>query len=117
MRLREEFVMLVGYARTSTADQAAGFEAQIAELQKAACEKIFSEQVSAVAKQRPELEAALEFVRQGDVLVVTKLDRLARSVVHFGQLSEYLAMKGVGLRILAMHLDTSTPTGQLMLNV
>ena len=109
--------MLVGYARTSTADQAAGFETQIAELQKVACEKIFTEQVSAVALERPGLEAALEFVRQGDVLVVTKLDRLARSVVHFGQLSEYLTKKGVALRILAMNLDTSTPTGQLMLNV
>jgi DNA invertase Pin-like site-specific DNA recombinase len=109
--------MLVGYARTSTADQAAGFETQIAELQKAACEKIFAEQVSAVALERPELGAALEFVRQGDVLVVTKLDRLARSVSHFGQLSEYLTKKGVALRILAMNLDTSTPTGQLMLNV
>ena len=52
--------MLVGYARTSTADQAASFETPIAELQKAACEKIFAEQVSAVAKERPELEAALE---------------------------------------------------------
>jgi DNA invertase Pin-like site-specific DNA recombinase len=109
--------MLVGYARTSTADQVAGFESQFAELQRATCEKIFSEQVSAVARERPELEAALEFVRAGDVLVVTKLDRLARSVTHFGQLSEYLTKKGVALRILAMNLDTSTPTGQLMLNV
>ena len=109
--------MLVGYARTSTADQAAGFKSQIAELQRAGCEKIFAEQVSAVALERPELEAALEFVRDGDVLMVTKLDRLARSVTHFSQLSENLTKKGVALRILAMNLDTSTPTGQLMLNV
>ena len=109
--------MLVGYARTSTADQVAGFESQIAELQKAGCEKIFAEQVSAVALERHELEAALEFVRHGDALLVTKLDRLARSVTHFGQLSEYLTKKGVAIRILAMNLDTSAPTGQLMLNV
>ena len=109
--------MLVGYARTSTADQVAGFEAQVAELQRAGCEKIFAEQISAVAKKRPELEAALEFVRQGDVLIITKLDRLARSVTHFSQMSEYLTAKGVALRILAMNLDTASPTGQLMLNL
>ncbi|HWY16795.1 MAG TPA: recombinase family protein [Rhizomicrobium sp.] len=73
--------MHVGYARTSTVDQVAGFEAQLDELKKARCEKIFSEQISSVGK-RTQLEAALEFCREGDVFIVTKLDRLARSMIH-----------------------------------
>ena len=70
--------MLVGYARTSTIEQAAGLAAHKRDLKAAGCEKIFAEQVSSVAA-RARLTAALEFVREGDVLVVTKPDRLARS--------------------------------------
>ena len=69
----------IGYARTSTADQVAGLDAQLRDLKAAGCKKLFSERVSSVA-QRDQLEAALEFVRDGDALVVAKLDRLARSV-------------------------------------
>ncbi len=108
--------MLIGYARTSTLDQEAGFEAQLRELNALDCEKVFQEQVSSVAP-RKQLEAALEFARQGDTLVVTKLDRLARSVVHLGKIIETLEGKGVALRILNLGVDTSTPTGKLMLNV
>ena len=71
--------MIIGYARTSTADQIAGLEAQLKELQLAGCEKIFQEQASSVAV-RLQLRSAIEFSREGDLLVVTKLDRLARSV-------------------------------------
>lgn len=108
--------MLVGYARTSTLEQVAGFEAQSTALTAAGCERVFKEQVSSVA-HRPQLEEALRFVRAGDTLVVTKLDRLARSVTHMGQIVEDLAGRGVSLRILDLGLDTSTATGQLMLNV
>ena len=66
--------MRIGYARTSTVDQVAGIEAQIAELRAAGCEELFHEQVSSVAS-RPEFERALKFVRKGDTLVVTKVDR------------------------------------------
>ena len=69
--------MLIGYARTSSVGQVAGLEAQDRELVAAGCEKVFREQVSSVAK-RDQLEAALDYVREGDLLVVTKLDRLAR---------------------------------------
>ena len=72
--------MLVGYARTSTTQQKYSLEAQIESLNAAGCEKVFSEQVSAVSSDRDEFEAALEFVREGDVLVVCKLDRFARSI-------------------------------------
>lgn len=108
--------MLVGYARTSTLEQEAGLEAQLRDLQQLGCEKVFQEQASSVG-HRTELERALEFVREGDVLVVTKLDRLARSVIHLGQIISGLEAKSVGLRILAMGVDTTTPTGRLMVNV
>jgi DNA invertase Pin-like site-specific DNA recombinase len=108
--------MLVGYARTSTLEQDAGLEAQLRDLQQLHCEKIFQEQASSVGR-RAELDRAIEFLREGDVLVVTKLDRLARSVVHLGDIISTLEAKGVGLRIVAMGVDTSTPTGRLMVNV
>src|SRR5512138_2953440 len=71
--------MLIGYARTSTLDQVAGFEAQRRDLKAAGCKKVFAEQVSSVA-EREQLMAALDYLRDGDVLTVTKLDRIARSV-------------------------------------
>lgn len=111
--------MLVGYARTSTVEQEAGLEAQECDLRALGCEKVFSERVSSVAR-RARMEAALEFVREGDVLVVTKLDRLARSVADLLVIEARLKAKGVGLRVLSMggsELDTSTPTGRLMLTM
>jgi DNA invertase Pin-like site-specific DNA recombinase len=108
--------MIVGYARTSTVEQVAGFEAQERDLRGAGCEKLFSEQVSSVAS-RAQLEAVLDYLRDGDVLVVTKLDRLARSVADLCAIVKRIEAKGATLRILAMSLDTSTPTGRLMLNV
>ena len=108
--------MIVGYARTSTTDQHAGFEAQLKELAAAGCKKTFQEQVSSVAN-RIQLHSALEFVREGDVLVVTKLDRLARSVRDLMTILETLESKRVGVRILNLGMDTQTPTGKLMLTV
>ena len=91
--------MLIGYARTSTRDQKAGLEAQLRDLEKAGCNKVFLEKLSSVAATRPQLEAALEWVREGDVLVVTKLDRLARSVADLVAITETLKKKGVALRV------------------
>jgi DNA invertase Pin-like site-specific DNA recombinase len=108
--------MNVGYARTSSIDQAAGFEAQLEELKTVGCEKIFCEQVSSVAT-RAQLQAAIEFVREGDVLVVTKLDRLARSVSDLMAIIQALEQKKAGLRVLNLGIDTQTPTGKLMLTV
>ena len=73
--------MIIGYGRTSTIEQVAGIEAQIRDLKAAGAEKLFRENVSSVAP-RKQLEAAIEFSREGDTLVVTKIDRLARSVRH-----------------------------------
>lgn len=108
--------MLVGYARTSTINQEAGFEAQEVALNEIGCEKIFKEQTSAIGP-RPELCALLDFIREGDTLVVTKLDRLARSVAHLGEIVTKLEEKGADLRILNINIDTATPTGKLMLNL
>jgi len=113
--------MLVGYARTSTTDQQAGLAAQERDLTAAGVERTFAEQVSSVAAQRPQFEAALDFVRDGNTLVVTKMDRLARSTADLLALIKRLEAKGVGLRVLSMNggepLDTRTATGKLMLTV
>lgn len=110
--------MIVGYARTSTLDQSAGLEAQRKELQDAGCERLFVEQVSSVdMRARERLTEALEYIREGDTLVVTKLDRLARSVAHLLDLLTALETKGASLRILSMGIDTSTATGKLMLTI
>ena len=108
--------MLIGYARTSTVDQEAGFEAQKRDLEAAGCKKVFSEQVSSVAT-RAQLDIALDYLRDDDVLVVTKLDRLARSMRDLLDIVARIEAKGANLRILAMNLDTTTATGKLMLNV
>jgi DNA invertase Pin-like site-specific DNA recombinase len=112
--------MLIGYARTSTAEQEAGLEAQLRDLEAAGCGKVFREQVSAVATRRPEMVAALDYLRDGDTLVVTKPDRLARSVADLLALIDRIRAKGANLRILSMGgqpLDTAGPTGRLMLTV
>ena len=108
--------MKIGYARTSTLEQVAGFEAQIQELEEAGCEKIFREQVSSVA-ERKELEDALEFIREGDTLVVTRLDRLARSVRHLGEICDLLEEKKAALQIINLGIDTGTASGKLVLNL
>lgn len=108
--------MLVGYARTSTLEQEAGLDVQHKELEAIGCEKLFSEQVSSVAA-REQLDTALEFIRSGDTLVVTKLDRLARSTRHLGEIVEVLKVKDADLRILNLNIDTGTPTGKLILDV
>jgi DNA invertase Pin-like site-specific DNA recombinase len=116
--MRQEAAMLVGYGRTSTLDQKAGLEAQQRELEAAGCERLFMEQVSSVdVKAREKLSEALDYVRDGDTLVVTKLDRLARSVPHLHDVLKSLTAKGASLKVLGLGLDTSTPTGKLMLTV
>jgi len=110
--------MRVGYARTSTLDQTAGLEAQLEELKGAGCERVYTEQVSSVDMvAREKLAEVLEYVRDGDTLVVTRLDRLARSVAHLMDILSQLEQRGAALNILAMDIDTNTPTGKLMLTV
>ena len=91
--------MLVGYARTSTVEQIAGLEAQLRDLKAAGCDRIFQEQRSSVT-DRPALTEALQFVRAGDKLVVTKLDRLGRNVRVVAEIADDLNASGIGLLIL-----------------
>lgn len=109
--------VLVGYARTSTAEQVAGLEGQVRDLRALGCEEVFSEQVSSVAGTRPMLDAAVQFVRRGDTLVVTRLDRLARSMPDLLKVIGQLKAKGCGFRSLDLGADTSTATGELILHV
>jgi DNA invertase Pin-like site-specific DNA recombinase len=110
---------LAGYARTSTAEQLAGLDAQVRELKTAGCTEVFSEQVSSVA-ERAQLNAALRFVRKGDTLIVTKADRLARSTANLLAIIGDLEARGVGLVILSLggqQLDTRNPTSKLLLTM
>jgi DNA invertase Pin-like site-specific DNA recombinase len=108
--------MKVGYARTSTIEQVAGLDAQLEELKTIGCDKIFKEQASSISL-REQLENAINFVREGDILIVTKIDRLARSVAELLTIIQTLENKKVGLKIINLNLDTQTPTGKLMINV
>ena len=111
--------MLVGYARTSTSEQVAGLEAQQRDLAATGCTRQFTEQVSSVA-QRDELAAALDFVREGDTLIVTRLDRLARSTADLLTIIDTLERKGVALRILdfgGQAVDTKSPSGKLIVTM
>jgi DNA invertase Pin-like site-specific DNA recombinase len=111
--------MLIGYARTSTITQDAGLDAQIRDLKIAGCGRIYEEQVSSVDRgNRTELATALDYLRDGDVLVVTKMDRLARSVPDLWSIIETIEAKGGGLRVLAHgEMDTTTPTGRMMVTM
>lgn len=111
--------MLVGYARTSTVDQVAGLEAQRRDLDATGCSKLFVEQVSTAAS-RDQLAAALDFVREGDALVVTRLDRLARSTADLLQIIGTLETRSVALRVLdfgGSEVDTRSPSGRLLVTM
>ncbi len=108
---------VVGYARTSTVDQTVGLADQVRELEKAGCTKFYTEQVSGVEAKRPQLEAALHYLREGDVFVVTKPDRLGRSTSNLLQVVQDLTKRSISVRILSMNVDTDTATGKLMLTM
>lgn len=108
--------MIVGYARVSTEDQS--LDVQIEALRAAGCEKVFSEKLSGTTMRRPQLVQALEFCREGDVLLVTRLDRFARSSADLHVMVEQLQKKGVGFRCTEQGgIDTTTIHGELMLGV
>ena len=104
--------MKIGYARTSTVEQVAGLEAQERELRSAGTQKVFSERVSSVAR-RDQLEAALDYCREGDVLVVTKLDRLARSMADLVAITSRVKAKGVALTYSRCSSIRPHPRGSL----
>ena len=103
----------VGYARVSTTGQS--LEVQLEKLK--ACDKIFQEKKSARTDARDQLQICLDYVREGDLLVITKLDRLARSTRNLLNITNKLEAKGVQLKVLDQNIDTSTATGKLMLTM
>jgi DNA invertase Pin-like site-specific DNA recombinase len=108
--------MIVGYARVPTQDQS--LDIQIAALTAAGCDKVFSEKMSGTTSQRPALQAALEFVREGDTLVVTRLDRFARSAHDLHSMVHRLIHRGVGFRATEQAgIDTTTSMGKLLIGV
>lgn len=109
--------MLIGYARVSTQEQ--NLELQINALQAAGCKKIFTEKASGAQRDRPELKAALEYMRtnEDDTLVVWKLDRLARSLRQLIDTIEELEKKGIGFKSLTENIDTTTSGGRLVFHI
>ena len=108
--------MKYGYARTSTQKQDYGLEDQIEKLERYGCGVIRREQVSSVA-ERPEFDTILDFIQEGDSLVVTTLSRFARSIKDLWNSVELLEKKGASLVVLDMDLDTGTPNGRLMITL
>jgi DNA invertase Pin-like site-specific DNA recombinase len=104
---------LVGYARVSSVGQS--LDVQLDKLNH--CDKIYQEKKSGASDKRPQLGACLEYVREGDSLVVTRLDRLARSTLHLCQIADGLKRKGVNLQVLDQNIDTSDATGRLLFNM
>ncbi|PFX12219.1 Large terminase protein [Stylophora pistillata] len=103
----------IGYARVSSKDQS--IDLQLEALKH--CDEIFKEKVSGIDDKRPQLQACLQYVRKGDTLVVTKLDRLARSTPHLCRIADTLHQKGCSFKVLDQDIDTSTSTGRLLFNM
>jgi len=107
--------MLVGYARVSTQDQKQDLQTDA--LEAAGCEKVFTEKASGAQRDRPELKAALDYIRAGDTLVVWKLDRLARSIKQLIETVEDLEKREIGFKSLTENIDTTTSGGKLVFHI
>ncbi len=103
----------IGYARVSSVGQ--NLEVQLAKL--ASCDKVFQEKASAISSQQPRLKACLEYVREADTLMVSRLDRLARSTLHLCQIAAELQRKQVNLLVVDQNIDTSDATGRLLFHM
>ncbi|MBY2947019.1 recombinase family protein [Rhizobium leguminosarum] len=107
--------MKIGYARVSTLDQ--HLDLQVSALRASGCELIFQDHISGAQRNRPGLSAALRRLKRGDTLVVWKMDRIARSVMHFVNLINRLRNRGVQFLSLTEPFDTSSPIGRLMMHM
>ena len=107
--------MILGYARVSTADQQ--LDSQRDALSTAGAERIFADTITGTARTRPELDQLMRQLRPGDVVVVTKYDRLARSLKDLLDIVEQIKAQGAGFRSLAEDIDTTTPAGRLVFHV
>lgn len=107
--------MILGYARVSTKDQ--NIDGQQDALTSVGAERIFADTITGTARSRPELDRLLSELRNGDVVVVTKYDRLARSLKDLLEIVEQIQAKGAGFRSLGEDIDTTTPAGRLIFHV
>lgn len=107
--------MIIGYARVSTEDQ--NLDGQLDALKAAGAEKVFADKITGTARSRPELDRLLDQLRQGDVITVTKYDRLARSLRDLLDIVDTIQARGAGFRSLAEDIDTTTPAGRLVFHV
>lgn len=107
--------MIIGYARVSTDDQ--NLDAQTDALGAAGAGKVFADRISGTKRARPELDRMLDQLRSGDVVTVTKYDRLARSLKDLLEIVEAIGKRGAGFRSLAEDIDTTTPAGRLVFHV
>lgn len=114
-RFLSQWGMILGYARVSTEDQ--NLDAQLDALKAAGAQRIFSDKISGSLRKRPELDRLLDQLREGDVIVVTKYDRLARSLRDLLDIVEVIKGRGAGFRSLAEDIDTTTPAGRLVFHV
>lgn len=105
----------IGYARISTSDQSTDLQRDA--LLAAGCTRIFSDEMSGARADRPGLQQALDYVREGDTLVVWRLDRLGRSLSHLITVVEQLQRRGVELKSLTEQIDTNSPSGKLVFNM
>ena len=103
----------IGYARVSSVGQS--LDIQLEKL--AHCDKIFQEKKSGTSNKRPRLRECLEYIREGDTLVITRLDRLARSTLHLCQIAAELQEKQVNLKVIDQNINTSDATGRLLFNM
>ncbi len=105
----------IGYARVSSVGQS--LDVQLEKLNGFGCDKIFQEKRSGTTAERRELKSCLSYLSEGDILAVTKLDRLARSTFHLTQMADDLNKRGIELNVIDQKIDTSTPTGKLLFNM
>lgn len=105
----------IGYARVSSTGQS--LEVQLEKLNQVGCDRIYQEKRSGRTADRPEFQSCMNYLREGDTLIITRLDRLARSVVHLAQLAKRFQSEGIDLLVIDQNIDTSTSTGRLMFNM
>lgn len=109
------FMSKIGYARVSSVGQS--LEVQLEKLKAAGCEKIYREKRSGKTSARPEFQNCMNYLREGDTLVITRLDRLARSVIHLAQVATRFQKENIDLIVIDQAIDTTTSTGRLMFNM
>ena len=115
LKVYDKKMSKIGYARVSSTGQS--LEVQLDKLSQVGCDKIYHEKQSGKTAARPEFQKCMNYLREGDTLVITRLDRLARSVIHLSQVAERFQAENIDLVVIDQSIDTATPTGRLMFNM